>query len=68
MSRLRTRLERAKAEGELGDADPATLAIYVMTVGQGIALQAGMGVPREALAQVVETALKAIPRKQRAAA
>ena len=42
--------------------------MFVMTIAQGIALQAGMGVPREALAQVVETALKAIPRKQRVAA
>jgi AcrR family transcriptional regulator len=66
--KLRARFERAKAEGELGDADPSSLAMFVMTIAQGIALQAGMGVPREGLGQVVETALKAIPRKQRVAA
>ncbi|MGZ3276220.1 MAG: TetR/AcrR family transcriptional regulator [Caulobacteraceae bacterium] len=60
-SRLRARLERAKADGELGDADPAALALYIVTVGQGIALQAGMGAKRKALKQVVATALQAVP-------
>ncbi len=61
-SRVRRRLERAKAEGDLGpDADPAALAMYVMTIGQGIALQAGMGANRAALRQVVCTALQACP-------
>lgn len=67
-SRLRTRLERAKADGELGDADPAALALYIITVGQGIALQAGVGAKREALKQVVETALQAVPAGRKSAA
>ena len=61
-SRLRARLERAKADGDLGpEADPASLAMYVMTIGQGIALQAGMGASSAVLKQVVRTALQACP-------
>lgn len=61
-SRLRIRLERARAEGDLGpDADPAELAMYVMTIGQGIALQAQMGATSATLKQVVRTALQACP-------
>jgi AcrR family transcriptional regulator len=68
LSRLRARLERAKADGELGDADPAALALYIMTVGQGIALQAGMGAKRPALKEVVATALQAVPAGRKSAA
>jgi AcrR family transcriptional regulator len=67
-SRLTARLERAKADGELGDADPAALALYVMTVGQGIALQASTGAKRKALKQVVATALQAVPAGRKSAA
>ena len=67
-SRLKLRLERAKAEGELGDADPSTLAAYVVTVGQGVALQAGLGVKRKALKDVVATALLAVPAGRKSAA
>ncbi len=68
-SRVRRRLERAKAEGDLGpDADPAALAMYVMTICQGIALQAGMGAIRAALRHVVNTALQACPCVKAAAA
>jgi AcrR family transcriptional regulator len=67
-SRLKVRLERAKADGELGDADPAALALYIMTVGQGIALQAGMGAKRNALKQVVATAMGAVPAGRKSAA
>jgi hypothetical protein len=68
-SRLRARLERAKAEGDLGpDADPAALALYVMTIGQGIALQAQMGATRATLKQVVTTALLACPSAKAPAA
>ncbi len=62
-SRLRGRFERAKAEGDLdAGADPAALAAFVSTIGQGLALQAGMGTKREILQQVVDTALQAVPR------
>ncbi len=67
-SRLKTRLERAKAEGELGDADPAALALYIVTVGQGIALQAGIGAPSKALKQVAATALQCVPAGHKSAA
>ena len=68
LSRMRARLELAKANGELGDSDPAALALYIMTVGQGIALQAGMGAKRKALKQVVATALQAVPAGRKSAA
>jgi AcrR family transcriptional regulator len=60
-SRLEARLERAKAEGDLVIADPTALAVYVMTVGHGIALQAGVGVEWQALKRVAATALNALP-------
>lgn len=64
-SRLRERLERAKAEGDLpADADVAALPTYCVTVSQGIAVQASTGVKREALLQVARTALKALPQPQ----
>jgi AcrR family transcriptional regulator len=67
-SRVRARLERAQAEGDLGpDADPSTLATYVMTIAQGIALQAGMGADRKVLKLVVTTALQACPCEGKAA-
>ena len=60
---LRQRLERAQAEGDLpADADPADLARYVMTVHQGMSVQAAGGASGEQLRQVVATALKAWPR------
>ena len=60
---LRQRLERAQAEGDLpADANPADLARYVMTVHQGMSVQATGGASGEQLRQVVATALKAWPR------
>jgi AcrR family transcriptional regulator len=67
-ARLRARLERAKAEGELGEVDPAALAAYVVTLVQGIAVQAGLGVDRKTLKQVVATALQAAPAGRKSAA
>jgi AcrR family transcriptional regulator len=61
-SRLCERLQRAREEGDLGpEGDPETLAAFVMTLGQGIALQAGIGMGRETLKQVVGAALRAWP-------
>ena len=60
---LRQRLERARAEGDLpADANPTDLARYVMTVHQGMSVQAAGGASGEQLRQVVATALKAWPR------
>jgi AcrR family transcriptional regulator len=68
-SRLRARLERAKADGDFGpDVDPAALATYVVTVGQGIALQAGTGATNATMKKVVATALQACPCVRQTAA
>lgn len=65
-ARLHKRLERAKAEGDLGaDADPGTLTLFVMTLGQGLALQASMGASRATLREVVRTAMQALPSARR---
>ena len=59
---VRERFERAVAEGDLpADADPAALARYVMTVNQGMSVQAASGASRAELAEVAEIALKAWP-------
>ena len=59
---LQARFERARSEGDLPpDADPAGLVRYLMTVLQGMAVQAGSGVPRESLDQLVATTLSLWP-------
>lgn len=61
-SLLRTRLERAAAEGELpGSADPAALARYFATVFQGMAVQAAGGTTADELRDVARLALRAWP-------
>jgi AcrR family transcriptional regulator len=60
--RLRERFDRAKAEGDLPKtAQPAALAAFVMTMTQGIAVQAKAGASRELLETVAEQALAAWP-------
>jgi AcrR family transcriptional regulator len=69
IERLRQRLKRAKTEGDFGpDADADALTDYVLTLSQGIALQASMGASRESLRQVVQTALAALPGARNSAA
>ncbi len=59
---LRQRFERAKTEGDLGaESDPAALARYVMTITQGMSVQAAGGASRADLLAVAELALKAWP-------
>lgn len=59
---VRQRLERAQTEGDLPpDASPADLARYVVTVIQGIAVQAAGGATRNELRRVIQTALRAWP-------
>jgi AcrR family transcriptional regulator len=61
---LRERFARARAEGDLPpDADPATLARYVVTLVYGVAVQAATGTPREALRQIIDTALHGWPTR-----
>ena len=60
--RLRERFERAKAEGDLPKtANPDVLAAFVMTVTQGIAVQAKAGMSRAMLEAVAEQALATWP-------
>jgi len=59
---LRERFERAKAEGDLPKtAKPDALAAFVMTITQGIAVQAKAGASREMLKAVAEQALSTWP-------
>jgi AcrR family transcriptional regulator len=59
---LNDRFRRAVDEGDLPpDADPGLLARYVMTVANGIAVQAAGGAGREELEQVAEVALRNWP-------
>jgi AcrR family transcriptional regulator len=60
---VRLRLKRAQAEGDLAhDANPADLARYVVTVVQGIAVQAASGAARPELRRVIQTALRSWPQ------
>ncbi len=59
---LRERLEQAKSSGDLpADSDPATLARYIITIIQGMAVQSTSGTSHEELQQVVEMALRSWP-------
>jgi AcrR family transcriptional regulator len=63
-ARLRERFERAKAEGDLpGTAKAEALAAFVMTVTQGIAVQAKAGLSRDILKTVAEQALSTWPSR-----
>ncbi|KOU05051.1 TetR family transcriptional regulator [Streptomyces sp. NRRL F-5755] len=59
---LRERFRRAVDEGDLPpDSDPGVLARYIMTVANGLAVQAASGVTREELQQVADAALRNWP-------
>ncbi|MDP2714553.1 TetR/AcrR family transcriptional regulator [Rheinheimera sp.] len=61
--KLCARFERAKQEGDLpASADAETLARYLGTVLQGMAVQANNGASSEQLRQVAEMTLLAFPR------
>ncbi len=63
---LRARLQRAESEGALpDDADPAALARYVLTVVQGMSIQAASGATRKDLQKVADMALRAWPTVRR---
>ncbi|MEU5924433.1 MULTISPECIES: TetR/AcrR family transcriptional regulator [Streptomyces] len=62
VSHLRDRFQRAVGEGDLPpDTDPELLARYLMTVANGIAVQAVGGAPRDDLRQVADLALRNWP-------
>lgn len=59
---LRKRFEQARAEGDLPESAKAdSLAAFVMTVTQGIAVQAKAGLSREMLKTVADQALSTWP-------
>ncbi|MDN4520164.1 TetR/AcrR family transcriptional regulator [Mycolicibacterium austroafricanum] len=62
VSRLRERFRRAVKDGDLPPGtDPGLLARYLMTVGNGIAVQAASGVARRELQRVADAALRRWP-------
>lgn len=61
-SQLHERLARAVDQGDLPpDTDPGLVARYLMTVSNGIAVQAATGVPAEELQRVADGALRHWP-------
>ncbi|WP_055611841.1 TetR/AcrR family transcriptional regulator [Streptomyces phaeochromogenes] len=59
---LRDRFQQAVDEGDLSrDADPGALARYLMTVANGIAVQAAGGTTRDELQLVADMALRSWP-------
>ncbi len=61
-SSLRDRFQRAVDDGDLTPGtDPDLLARYIMTVSNGIAVQAAGGATRDELQQVADAALRAWP-------
>jgi AcrR family transcriptional regulator len=59
---LRERFERAKAEGEISpELDPAGYARYIMTVLEGLSVQAAGGTSREDLHKVAAITLRSWP-------
>lgn len=62
ISQLRKRFQRAVDEGDLpADADPDVLARYIVTVSNGIAVQAATGASRDDLRHVAAAALRSWP-------
>jgi AcrR family transcriptional regulator len=59
---LGERFERAKSDGDLpAGVDSVDLARYVMTVMEGMAIQAASGTTRDALYRVVDATLRSFP-------
>jgi AcrR family transcriptional regulator len=59
---LRKRLQRAKGEGDLpAGTDPVSLARYLVTVNEGMAVQAAGGARRSELRKVARMALRVWP-------
>lgn len=62
VTRLRDRFRQAVDDGDLpAGSDPAVLARYLMTVANGISVQAAGGAGREDLRQVADVALRGWP-------
>lgn len=62
VTRLRERFQQFLDDGDLpADTNPALLARYIMTVSNGIAVQAASGTPREELQHVADAAIRNWP-------
>jgi len=62
---LRQRLNRAKSDGDLPpEANPASLARYVVTLIQGMSIQAAGGATRRDLRHVIDIALQSWPSRR----
>jgi AcrR family transcriptional regulator len=62
IAQVRARFERAVAEGDLpANTDAETLTLYVISVMNGLTVQAGSGRSREALNRVVDVVMGAWP-------
>jgi hypothetical protein len=62
VTQFRRRFQRAKREGDLPkNVNPATLARFVATMMNGLAVQAASGASRAELRRVAKLALKALP-------
>ncbi|WP_343730750.1 TetR/AcrR family transcriptional regulator [Duganella sp.] len=61
--RLRARFERAKQDGDLpADFCASQMARYVMTISNGMAVQAAAGATRQQLQEVVDQVLRGWPK------
>lgn len=61
-ARLRDRFERAKADGDIAaDTCSSQMARYIMTVSNGMAVQAAAGATRQQLQEVVDQVLRGWP-------
>jgi AcrR family transcriptional regulator len=64
---LRQRLNRAKMDGDLPPAEnPDTLARYVVTLIQGMSIQAASGASRRELHRIIDLALQSWPSRRNA--
>ena len=61
---IQARLERARREGDLpAHADPAALTGFIVSLMNGMAVQASNGLDRAALNRVIDLAMTAWPAK-----
>lgn len=59
---LRHRLEQGKSDGDLpSNSNPAALARYIMTIAEGMSIQAADGATRQELQDVIDSTMEAWP-------
>jgi hypothetical protein len=63
---IRERLERSLSEGDLPPgSNPQALALYIVAVMRGKAVEAASGAKGRDLHQIVDTAMRALPASKR---